>query len=113
MPDSDGYPTKEELERVANWPLEGFDYPGLIDYVRDLWWPQGSPYGWSEHVYIPPDARIVTMSTGGWSGNEDLIEAMRKACKGVFWALCFLQERRGGHFVFDVRSWKKGGDDGK
>lgn len=106
MPDSDGYPTKKELERVANWPLKAFDYPGLIDYVRDLWWPQGDPYGWSEtdceHAYFRVPGRRVAMSTGGWSGNEDLIEALHRACKGLFWATCWLESRRGGHYVFEV-----------
>ena len=106
MTDEDGYPTDEELKYIEAW--EGYDFPNLITYIKGLWWHQ---YGWHEeicqHGLFSVDGVRVSMSTGGWSGNEDLICAMQKACKGMFWTTCWLQSRRGGHYIFEVAEPRK------
>lgn len=87
--DEDGYPTEEALKRVADWPHT--DMRGLIEFVRGIWnWPQ----------FMTEEGDKLHMSTGGWSGNEDLIRAMH--ANGVFWAICWEQSRRGGHYIFDL-----------
>lgn len=40
-----------------------------------------------------------TFSTGGWSGNEDLIRAMEQ--NWMIWSLTWVQSRRGGHYIFE------------
>lgn len=86
----EGYPTKKELKQIRNWPHT--DFPGLMRFIEGIWhWPD---WGWSqdgEHFYL---------STGGWSGNEDIIEAMQ--ANTVFWTICWVSSRRGGHYVFRV-----------
>jgi hypothetical protein len=44
--------------------------------------------------------RRWSISTGGWSGNESLIEALQR--NHIFWSLCWMKSERGGHFVFEV-----------
>jgi hypothetical protein len=90
--DDDGYPTEETLRTVETWDCIGrqskFD---LLDYVRKAW-------------YAPEYFRFkdgeFRVSTVGWSGNEDLIYSMQR--NFIFWGMCWVQARRGGHYIFEV-----------
>ena len=90
--DEDGYPTDEALRMVEEWNITGFDnIPPLLELARSLWrWPQFFFY----------EDGCWYVSTGGWSGNEDVIAALKK--NTMFWLLCWKQSTRGGHYVFDV-----------
>ena len=87
--DDDGYPDDEELKRIAEWPWQ--DSLGLLEFVRELWRFQNF---WSQ------DGDMLAISTGGWSGNESLVAAMKQNVG--FWHLCWESHSRGGHFVFDL-----------
>ena len=86
--DNDGYPTDETLKQIENY--KG-DYSG---YLAELSFLFGS-YGSCEF-----DGNHWKISTGGWSGNEDIIEAMKK--NHIFWLMCWYSSRRGGHYEFKV-----------
>lgn len=43
-------------------------------------------------------AQYVSASTGGWSGNEEIIAAMEE-CRS-FWSSAFVAFRSGGHYIF-------------
>lgn len=88
---SDDYPTEEELERIKNWPYT--DIPGLLEFTKSLW--HFAEWGWS-----PPLNGVLRISTGGWSGNEDIISALRD--NTMFWTLCWQSSRRGGHYEFSL-----------
>ena len=88
--DGNGYPTKETLQAIREWQPP---FGPLMAYVRLAW--QYAEWGWSQ------DGDTYTVSTGGWSGNEDPIGALRENL--VFWALCWQEHRRGGHYVFIVK----------
>lgn len=83
------YPTEEELERIRTWPAT--DHLGLMEYVESLWeYPD----------FFNRDGHNWLVSTGGWSGNEDIIDAMRE--NTIFWSLRWYSSRRGGHYQFIV-----------
>lgn len=84
------YPNDDELRRVREWPPT--DLSGLMDFVRSIWWQPD--WGWNQ---VGENYRI---STGGWSGNEELIEALKG--NTMFWMLCWQSSRRGGHYEFRV-----------
>ena len=44
MPDRDGYPTSDELERIAFW--RHTDPLGWMEYIRRIWWQEG--WGWRQ-----------------------------------------------------------------
>lgn len=102
--DEDGYPTQEALDKIENWPAD--NYLGLMVFVKSIWWMPD--WGWTEEDTLSDILDVPVMyyniSTGGWSGNESLIGAMRS--NHIFWMLCWISSRRGGHFEFEV---KKGG----
>lgn len=90
--DEHGYPDEAELTRIAEWPLD--DCIGLVVYVRSLW-----RYADSGFWYYDSDG-YLNMATAGWSGNEELIGALKK--NHVFWGLCWESSHRGGRHVFRV-----------
>ncbi len=101
MPDADGYPTDEELGRIRAWPWTD-DMTEWFAFIRTCWWmPE---WGWSEHEAADPvlkrSARRYDISTGGWSGNEDIIAAM--VDNWMLWTTTWCESRRGGHYVFLV-----------
>jgi len=94
MPDDAGYPTPDELEAIACWDdltVDGFEK--LFEYIQQLWY-------WSFPYIVKHDRCHYELHTGGWSGNEDIICAMRN--NTLLWALSWECARRGGHYYFDL-----------
>lgn len=94
----DPYPRDDELKKITEWQIVAFDRDirALMDYVQNLWMYDD---------YFIRRGRTYTLHTGGWSGNEDLVGAMQHNL--IFWTLCWVSSRRGGHYVFQLP--KKGG----
>jgi len=46
----------------------------------------------------------LELHTGGWSGNEDIIEALKKS---YFWIFYWEKSVKGGHYYFTISSLKK------
>lgn len=113
MPDRDGYPTPDELDRILEWPWpDGVPIPQvareLLAFVKGCWW--AADWGWSEedgqdNITWKP-VRRYSLSTGGWSGNEAIIAALRE--NGHLFPSFWIRSRRGGHYVFEVPLEKDG-----
>lgn len=90
------YPTDDELKRITDWPLPCTTETAQawFDFIRDCWWQPD--WGWSQ------DGDTLNISTGGWSGNEEIISAMQS--NFIFWSLCWESHRRGGHYTFKLPS---------
>lgn len=99
--DSDNYPEETELQTIREWPLKSrADFAALFTYVHERW---AFDYWQKEDATDDVVGRRVTryeISTGGWSGNEDLLGAMRD--NRIFWGCCWVQSRRGGHYIFEL-----------
>ena len=92
--DSNGYPDEAELKQIREWPWQDFD--GLMEFVKDLWrYPERFKRTGNDYY----------LSTGGWSGNESLIEALQLNL--MFWGCCWEKSERGGHFYFTIRECNK------
>jgi len=92
------YPSEAELVRIKEWPYE--DPDGWFTFIRGCWWHDD--WGWNQEDV--PDGydrpvRRYRISTGGWSGNEDIIGAMME---NILWNLTWQSSRRGGHYVFEA-----------
>jgi len=93
----DDYPTDEDLRLISNWSVK--DIPEWFAFVRSLW----ALTDWKiedavDDISERPVTRY-TISTGGWSGNEELIGAMQR--NWLLWSLTWVQSRRGGHYIFE------------
>lgn len=86
------YPTEDELKKITEWPYPDFD--GLMKFVESLWM-------YAEEGYWKREGQRYSISTGGWSGNEEIIGAMQQNI--MFWTMCWYQSQRGGHYVFHIR----------
>lgn len=101
--DDDGYPTESALDTIREWTFRMSDKE-LFDFVKSIWWMPD--WGWTECEAIDELTGETTycynISTGGWSGNESIIQAMQEN-KYFFWHLHWVQSRRGGHYIFELR----------
>jgi len=103
---ADGYPTLTALAKIENWPM-GTVAP-LAEYVCSLW---NSTYGIAsiERIVEPGDDQVikVVLTTGGWSGNEDILDVLRRSMGHTFWLAYWYQSQRGGRHEFRVplASW--------
>ena len=86
---SDEYPTPSQLDVIRKWDAR--DPKGLMKELEELW---------SYPDYFKYDEPKLELHTGGWSGNEVIIEALEY---NVFWTLYWQKSERGGHYYFDLR----------
>jgi hypothetical protein len=87
----EGYPDEEELEAIEKWPvMEVFT---LIRFVSGLWQYRVQFEDWRKGVFH------FELHTGGWSGNESIIEALEK---NRFVDRFCVKWLRGGHWYFEI-----------
>lgn len=97
--DKQGYPTDEELEIIKH--LDGKDFDADVEKIQALWIYPESIYTTVEADLDGDDITVLNVSTGGWSGHEDVIDALQS--NHLWWALYWLESRRGGHYKFERR----------
>lgn len=110
------YPDDDLLERISGWRF-GFDRGGpreLFKLVADNW---NQTYGSvgpvrdslkpiiNDEIRFFKDSEFIELVTGGWSGNEDLIDALQK--EGIYFGMMFVLQLRGGLWVFEVGDFHK------
>lgn len=107
--DDDGYPTDDALEIVKLWHWD--DARGWFKFIESLWayhdwgWKEkDEPHEWEYHKqYKDKIVHRYYISTAGWSGNESIIRAMQD--NDFMWYLNWVQSRRGGHYIFELREF--------
>ena len=108
--DDDGYPTDAALDAIEIWHWT--DARGWFKFIEGLWhlrswgWHEADvPHEWSDHrQYKDVLVHQYNISTAGWSGNETIIRAMQR--NHTMWNLNWVQSRRGGHYIFELREFK-------
>lgn len=91
------YPSDETLEEIKNADCQ--DFHKFMEMIEPHW--EFADWGWRR------DGEVYFISTGGWSGNEDIIQAMKENM--IFWMMYWANSRRGGHYVFCASGvdWEK------
>ena len=99
---ADGYPTEGLLDRIRNWSYEDGGFERLLQYLPSVWF-----YG-SEYFKAPRfPYGVYVVVTGGWSGNEDIIMALKQ--NTLFWSMCWESSFVGGRYGFRVpAAFRKG-----
>ena len=102
--DEDGYPTEIALDIIKNWTFR-MSSKALFEFIHSIWWMPD--WGWKECEVIDEVTNersyAYYISTGGWSGNESIIQVMQEN-KWMLWSLTWQQSRRGGHYIFQLRN---------
>jgi len=92
--DEHGYPDDDELKRIEEWDWK--DPVGLMDFVYSLW--AYKDWGWKR------EGNYYYISTGGWSGNEDIMAALGR--NQFVWMFNWVSSKRGGHYEFELRDFE-------
>ena len=92
---SNKYPREEELITIKEWDLLEKPVIGLLNYVKELW-----EYD-DRFALTGKKVLRLYLSTGGWSGNEDIIAALQQ--NFLFWSMCWVKHIRGGHYWFEIK----------
>ena len=105
--DRDGYPTDETVTRIEEWPVQGLAIDSLrscLDFVIDSW---DNDYGSVSRtlsstelsmVHAQKGEKFIRFATGGWSGNESLINALRR--NQMIHGLAWVATVRGGLHIY-------------
>jgi len=99
--DLEGYPTEDWIEYIKNYkPDESLPLIRFVDSVLiDGWWM--SDWGFKLHKKYK-GKRKLELHTGGWSGNEEVIEAI---ISNIYLTNCYMRYvmwRTGGHYYFEI-----------
>jgi hypothetical protein len=86
------YPTFKELDVIKKLAALNTITP-LIEMFKEIWWNADTACEFE----MEGNKWTLELHTGGWSGNEDIIEALAGS---MFWFLFWQKSERGGHFYF-------------
>ena len=92
--DDDRYPLDASIQTIKDWyHTKGWNR--LIEYCK----PAFEFYGRCEYR---TEDMTWEIATGGWSGCEDVIGALRG--NTMFWMICWKMSRRGGYYEFETKT---------
>jgi hypothetical protein len=92
----------ERRHLMGEYPSEAFlkwikSYDVLKDGPCDLIRAIKAEWQYSDYIRWYPKTKTLKISTGGWSGHEEILQAL---CENfVFWGF-WVASLRGGHFTF-------------
>jgi len=97
------YPHESDLNKIKKWKFEKRqDVLDFLDFIQSIW-EYGEPY------FKITGKRVIKLQahTGGWSGNEEILDAMRE--NFIFWSIAWQKSVKGGHcyFSIDLKCWRK------
>lgn len=102
--DEDGYPTDHTLQMIADWSYD--DLAGMLRFAEACF---DKHYGAWEHINLDTingdgiaNQPCIRIATGGWSGNESVVDAMM--LNRAFVAMHWEMSARGGLFIFNLRN---------
>jgi len=98
--DDDGYPTQEYLDWLGEW--KNVDHrqriKDILESLHESWY-----FGdWGYKIHRPYSGNVkIELHTGGWSGNEDIIYALKQNV--IFW-YHWRMSKVGGHYYFEFET---------
>lgn len=98
--DNEGYPTEEYLKFIREYnpcvmPIMNF----VEGILQDGWYM--SDWGFVLRKAYK-GKRKLELHTGGWSGNEDTIQAILSNHWLTYNTMKYVQWRTGGHYYFEI-----------
>jgi hypothetical protein len=102
-PENDPYPTNTELRIIQRWNILKYTIPDLVEYVKAVWWYPERQFELRkgrDHLRRRACMKLE-LHTGGWSGNESVICALRR--NYLFWSMFWRKTYAGGHYYFEIR----------
>lgn len=99
--DNEGYPTEEWLQYIKNYkPDESLPLLTFVKMVLvDGWYM--SDWGYKLHKKYKRKHKLE-LHTGGWSGNEETISAIKSNIWLTHFKMKYVMWRVGGHYYFEI-----------
>lgn len=100
--DDEGYATEEFFKKIREFQILEKEYvkehtiKDLISLIKEAYWMPDMLTA----IVRENDTVYLRLSTGGWSGNEDIITELEKT---AFWMMRWYKEIRGGHYWFELK----------
>ncbi len=92
----DEYPTTEQLNKIIEWECFTFESSlSLAEYIFDLWHFEN----WA--TLEGKRVKTLRLATGGWSGNEDILSALRK--NFIFHSKYWESSHKGGLVIYKIK----------
>ena len=95
---SKDYPSQDMLDRIANLSILSNPPVGMSSMDEFM---KMIKYAWNHDMGKIVHARDpfkLELTTGGWSGNEDIVTAIQS--NYMFWGLYWQMSKRGGYHLF-------------
>jgi hypothetical protein len=107
-----GYPEKKELKYIRDYDIVKNPIRPLVEFIENIWWASDWGFKLSKHkdeyasisaIGDKPSRKyhyVLELHTGGWSGNEDIIDAMEQ--NKWFYNFYWHSSRTGGHYEYRI-----------
>lgn len=89
---TDGYPTDDFLEHVRTYDVLKNGPCDLIRELKEFW-------RWPDYIRWYPRTKTLKISTGGWSGHENVMAALQE---NFIFMIFWMATLRGGHYTFKL-----------
>jgi len=93
--DHEGYPTDEYLKYIATWNPEVSTIEEFLKLLESAWWM--ADWGFVRN------GNELELHTGGWSGNESIIESIKRNLRLTHFSMTYEMWKTGGHYYFKIR----------
>lgn len=99
--DEEGYPTELLLGIISNYQAADMPILDFLEtYIFPHWWGGERQYKLHQKY---KGVRKLQLHTGGWSGNEDMINAIMHSFWLTEFPMQYLRWERGGHYYFEIQ----------
>lgn len=86
--------TYKVYKEITSWDIKKSNL--LVEKLFDIWtYKNYISKKWKNNTTM-----ILSLSTAGWSGNEEIIDALEK--NHIFWLMFWTKSERGGHYTFEI-----------
>ena len=97
------YPSEPVLKIIQEWDILEKGTEDLIGLIESEW--EYSDMGGFKRYRDNENRDILELHTYGWSGNEDIIYALKN--NFGFWSCFWWKSERGGHYWFEIKEIKQ------
>jgi len=94
-----GYPTEKFLSFIRNYTPKVMPIFDFLIILKNEWY--ASNWGFKMHNKYDKK-RKLELHTGGWSGNEELIQAIKANPYLTSFTMKYVSWKTGGHFYFEI-----------
>jgi len=97
--DINGYPTEEYLQFIRDYTPELMPIMDFVAILQHGWY--FDDWGFRLHRKYA-GKRKLELHTGGWSGNEEIISAIKSNIYLTHFSMQYVKWYTGGHFYFEI-----------